>query len=110
MQLGYCAQGDRTKNIGVVDTEYIVHYGIPTLGEPKNKKQLAADQYHYKLKNINTLERYAPSPSKSLNYRIEVRRQSYREYKVFRRRWKIAAEEDKCWTDPYPESLKNIAN
>lgn len=25
------------KNIGVVDAEYIVHHGIPTLGESKNK-------------------------------------------------------------------------
>ncbi|KAH8480652.1 hypothetical protein H0E87_030787 [Populus deltoides] len=31
-QLGYCSQGDRTKNIGIVDAEYIVHYGHPTLG------------------------------------------------------------------------------
>ncbi|KAH9750532.1 pentatricopeptide repeat-containing protein [Citrus sinensis] len=32
IQLGYCAQGDRTKNVGVVDSEYIVHLGLPTLG------------------------------------------------------------------------------
>ncbi|GKV02369.1 hypothetical protein SLEP1_g14816 [Rubroshorea leprosula] len=32
IQLGYCAQGDRTKNIGIVDAEYIVHYSRPTLG------------------------------------------------------------------------------
>ncbi|KAJ0077948.1 hypothetical protein Patl1_36774 [Pistacia atlantica] len=32
MQLGYCAQGDRTKNVGVVDSEYIVHMGLLTLG------------------------------------------------------------------------------
>ncbi|CAN1147457.1 hypothetical protein LINPERHAP2_LOCUS15880 [Linum perenne] len=32
MQLGYCAQGDRAKNVGVVDSEYIVHLGLPTLG------------------------------------------------------------------------------
>ncbi|KAF2293954.1 hypothetical protein GH714_005929 [Hevea brasiliensis] len=31
-QLGYCAQGDRTKNVGVVDSEYIVHLGLLTLG------------------------------------------------------------------------------
>ncbi|XP_027333271.1 uncharacterized protein LOC113848079 isoform X2 [Abrus precatorius] len=31
-QLGYCAQGDRTRNVGVVDSEYIVHLGLPTLG------------------------------------------------------------------------------
>ncbi|KAJ9687672.1 hypothetical protein PVL29_016240 [Vitis rotundifolia] len=32
MQLGYCAQGDRTKNVGVVDSEYVVHLALPTLG------------------------------------------------------------------------------
>ncbi|KAM7482021.1 hypothetical protein LguiB_006604 [Lonicera macranthoides] len=32
MQLGYCAQGDRMKNVGVVDSEYVVHLGLPTLG------------------------------------------------------------------------------
>ncbi|KAA8536613.1 hypothetical protein F0562_029091 [Nyssa sinensis] len=38
IQLGYCAQGDRTKNVGVVDSEYIVHLGLPTLGvSDKNK-------------------------------------------------------------------------
>lgn len=25
-------QGDRTKTVGVVDSEYIVHLGVPTLG------------------------------------------------------------------------------
>lgn len=25
-------QGDRMKNVGVVDAEYIVHFGLPTLG------------------------------------------------------------------------------
>ncbi|KAG1361234.1 hypothetical protein COCNU_09G006970 [Cocos nucifera] len=32
MKLGYCAQGDRTKKVGVIDTEYIIHQGIPSLG------------------------------------------------------------------------------
>ncbi|KAJ9180430.1 hypothetical protein P3X46_008677 [Hevea brasiliensis] len=38
-QLGYCAQGDRIKNIGVVDAEYIVHYGHPTLGGTDENKE-----------------------------------------------------------------------
>ncbi|RDX97380.1 Secretory carrier-associated membrane protein 3 [Mucuna pruriens] len=32
MKVGYCAQGDRTQNVGVVDSEYVVHKGIQTLG------------------------------------------------------------------------------
>lgn len=31
-QLGYCAQGNKTTNIGIVDAEYVVHGGRPTLG------------------------------------------------------------------------------
>lgn len=31
-------QGDRSKNIGVVDSEYIVHMGIPTLGGSDENK------------------------------------------------------------------------
>ncbi|XP_074321148.1 uncharacterized protein LOC141657720 isoform X2 [Silene latifolia] len=84
MQLGYCAQGDRTKNIGVVDAEYVIHHGLPTLGEPLGKKP-----------RINVLDE-----------RIEVRRQSYNEYKVFRRRWDKAAKMDACWNDPYPTQSK----
>ncbi|CAK9134201.1 unnamed protein product [Ilex paraguariensis] len=38
VQLGYCAQGDRTKNVGVVDAEYIVHMGLPTLGFSEGHK------------------------------------------------------------------------
>ncbi|XP_021663721.2 uncharacterized protein LOC110652437 [Hevea brasiliensis] len=46
-QLGYCAQGDRTKNIGIVDSEYIIHYGLPTLGgSAENKAQPLSKQPH----------------------------------------------------------------
>lgn len=86
IQLGYCAQGERTKNIGVVDAEYVIHHGLPTLGEPSKKHQ------------VNVLD-----------MRVEVRRQSYNEYKIFRRRWDRAAAADKCWNNPYPEPLKPIA-
>ncbi|XP_059309902.1 uncharacterized protein LOC132061040 [Lycium ferocissimum] len=101
MQLGYCAQGDRTQNIGVVDAEYIVHYGLPTLGEPEKKKNLTVSG-----ENITSLRKQAPSQPNTLNFRVEVRRQSYNEYKIFKRRWKQAVEEDTCWTDPYAESEK----
>ncbi|XP_065635086.1 uncharacterized protein LOC112012569 isoform X4 [Quercus suber] len=86
MQLGYCAQGDRTKNVGVVDAEYIVHYGRPTLGG--NEENEASSHSHAK------------------DHRVDVRKQSYIEYEVFRKRWKKAVEEDKCWTDPYPQPVE----
>uniref|UniRef100_A0A5B7B9L5 Lysine ketoglutarate reductase trans-splicing-like protein n=1 Tax=Davidia involucrata TaxID=16924 RepID=A0A5B7B9L5_DAVIN len=106
MQLGYCAQGDRTKNIGVVDSEYIVHYGLPTLGESENKTNLATHDNTSETKNVASLETRASSRSHEINYRIEVRRQSYNEFQVFKRRWRHAADQDKCWIDPYPESVK----
>ncbi|KAL6142977.1 hypothetical protein ACLB2K_061252 [Fragaria x ananassa] len=65
----YMIQGDRTKKIGVVDAEYLIHYGCPTLGGPDKN---------------------------------EVRRESYNEMKMFRRKWETAAKKDECWIDPYP--------
>ncbi|KAL8237165.1 hypothetical protein R6Q59_018246 [Mikania micrantha] len=41
MQLGYCAQGNRKQYIGIVDSEYVVHYGLPTLGGSENKVRLS---------------------------------------------------------------------
>ncbi|CAJ1822553.1 unnamed protein product [Sphenostylis stenocarpa] len=75
----YMIQGDRTKNVGVVDAEYIVHYGHPTLGG---------------------LDLHEVS-SRAKDHRADVRRQSYRELQVFRKRWQKAIEEDKCWVDPF---------
>ncbi|XP_023738683.1 uncharacterized protein LOC111886657 isoform X1 [Lactuca sativa] len=86
LMFGYCAQGDRTKNVGVVDAEYIVHFGFPTIGESQSKL----------LEN--------PCNSSVTNARIEVRKHSHNEYKVFKRRWQAAVKEDKEWVDPYPES------
>ncbi|RZS07949.1 hypothetical protein BHM03_00038865 [Ensete ventricosum] len=33
-------QGDRTKKVGVIDSEFIVHKGIPSLGGPSANKVL----------------------------------------------------------------------
>ncbi|KAK2974223.1 hypothetical protein RJ640_016709 [Escallonia rubra] len=97
--------GDRTKNIGVVDAEYIVHHGLPTLGESENKTKLALDGNTAEVENLPRLEKHVSSTSRAINYRVEVRRQSYNEYKEFKRRWMKAAVEDECWIDPYPEPV-----
>ncbi|XP_074582194.1 uncharacterized protein LOC141838580 [Curcuma longa] len=84
LKLGYCAQGDRIKNIGVVDGEYIVHKALPTLGG-FDKKEII-------------------SPGKpATNNRFAVRIRSSIELKIFKKRWKEAVTEDNCWTDPYRE-------
>ncbi|XP_077250300.1 uncharacterized protein LOC143889822 [Tasmannia lanceolata] len=77
MKLGYCAQGDRSTTVGVVDSEYIVHQGIPTLGQSA-EKNVSGDS------------------------RVAVRKQSYIEFSVFKERWRTAVKEDERWTDPYP--------
>ncbi|KAI5394788.1 uncharacterized protein LOC127092544 [Lathyrus oleraceus] len=83
MQLGYCSQGDRTKNVGVVDAEYIVHYNRPTLG------------------GIDKTTVSNSSQEKEKDHRVDVRRLSYQELDIFRKRWEKAVEEDKCWVDPF---------
>ncbi|ONK79737.1 uncharacterized protein A4U43_C01F9550 [Asparagus officinalis] len=76
MKLGYCAQGDRTKKVGVIDTEYVVHLGIPSLGGASATK--------------------APG-YKTLDLRTHIRRQSTAELKKFRTRWNRAESEDEQW-------------
>ncbi|MED6196576.1 hypothetical protein PIB30_048729 [Stylosanthes scabra] len=78
-QLGYCAQGDRTQNVGIVDAEYIVHYGLPTLGGINKFKALPQAEDH----------------------RVDVRKLSYQELKIFVKRWQKAVDEDSCWVDPF---------
>ncbi|PRQ39079.1 hypothetical protein RchiOBHm_Chr4g0421131 [Rosa chinensis] len=36
------------------------------------------------------------------DHRVDVRRESYNEMKIFRRKWERAAKNDECWIDPYP--------
>ncbi|XP_039019200.1 uncharacterized protein LOC120150628 [Hibiscus syriacus] len=49
MQLGYCVQGDRMKNVGVVDAQYVVHFGLPTLGvKDENEASISSEQFKWK--------------------------------------------------------------
>uniref|UniRef100_A0A0A9G363 Uncharacterized protein n=1 Tax=Arundo donax TaxID=35708 RepID=A0A0A9G363_ARUDO len=73
--LGYCAQGDRTRNVGVVDSEYVLHRGVPMLSDGGKATPSAG--------------------------RGAVRWRAFKEMKMFNRRWKDAAAEDKSWMDPY---------
>ncbi|KAL8114843.1 uncharacterized protein LOC141668029 isoform X2 [Apium graveolens] len=83
MKLGYCAQGDRALNVGVVDSEYIVHMGLPTLGALEG---VQVNSGPYKLDN-----------------RSAVRRQSYNEMRRFKQRWDDAVKGDQCFVDPYQQ-------
>ncbi|KAK6917489.1 Protein of unknown function DUF707 [Dillenia turbinata] len=90
MKLGYCAQGDRTEKVGVVDSVYIIHKGIQTLGGSsitKDSKDLSSDE----------------SLRKHDDVRIEIRRQATSELTIFRNRWEQAVKHDKDWVDPYKD-------
>ncbi|KAL9229336.1 hypothetical protein vseg_004813 [Gypsophila vaccaria] len=80
-QLGYCAQGDRAKNVGVVDSEYIVHLGRPTLGVLHSSQE--------------------SSETPLVDNRPSVRKQSYNEMQVFHQRWSDAVKHSTCWIDLY---------
>ncbi|VFQ58913.1 unnamed protein product [Cuscuta campestris] len=86
MKLGYCAQGDRTKKVGVVDSEYIVHQSIQTLGGASSKK---------------VLDPHVSMKRNPVDARYEIRKQSAYELQLFEERWHRAVEEDKSWEDPY---------
>jgi hypothetical protein len=83
MKLGYCAQGDRTKKVGIIDSEYILHQGIPSLGGIHDQ-------------NVSSFG--VPD-----NTRLEVRKRSYIEMEIFKQRWAKAVDDDDCWIDPYLE-------
>ncbi|PNX75351.1 hypothetical protein L195_g031285, partial [Trifolium pratense] len=80
--------GDRTKNVGVVDAEYIVHYNRPTLGGIDKK---------------TAEENVSVSSQEKEDHRVDVRRLSYHELDIFKKRWEKAVEEDKCWVDPFEQ-------
>uniref|UniRef100_A0A1U7Z1N8 Uncharacterized protein LOC104589368 isoform X2 n=1 Tax=Nelumbo nucifera TaxID=4432 RepID=A0A1U7Z1N8_NELNU len=102
MQLGYCAQGDRTKNVGVVDSEYIVHQGLPTLGRfDENKPSSEVFDHDSPTKDLRRVGAQPPSGNHLNNDRSAVRRQSYIELEIFKNRWKKAVEEDQCWIEPF---------
>ncbi|XP_031248286.1 uncharacterized protein LOC116106071 isoform X1 [Pistacia vera] len=95
MKLGYCAQGDRTKNVGVIDSEYVVHQGIQTLGGgPPVKKATKREEL---IKKIHAVP---------VDPRAEIRRQSTWELQTFKKRWNKAVEEDKAWVDPFRQSSR----
>ncbi|CAH1442317.1 uncharacterized protein LOC111911919 isoform X1 [Lactuca sativa] len=91
MKLGYCAQGDRSKKVGVVDSEFIVHQGIQTLGGASFKKSS---------NHVDLLKKHG------VDVRAEIRRQSTTELQIFKKRWEKAVKEDTAWVDPFDRRRK----
>ncbi|KAJ0244701.1 GTPase Der [Hirschfeldia incana] len=99
-QLGYCAQGDRTKNIGIVDSEYILHLGLPTLGGSAENK-MDSEQLD-KTKTEDSSDKSKPSSTSQMSSaRSEVKKQTYAELETFKHRWRNAVKNDECWIDRF---------
>lgn len=81
--------------MGIIDAEYILHQGIPSLGGPRF--------------NRTTLREMARrgQGAKTPDLRKEVRLRSVIEMKEFLRRWRNAIKTDPDWIDPYQTFNKN---
>ncbi|KAM7506118.1 hypothetical protein LguiB_005022 [Lonicera macranthoides] len=87
MKLGYCAQGDRRKKVGVIDSEYVFHQGIQTLGGQSTRKVAIGE--------------LVKSQRTAVDMRAEIRRQSTWELRIFKQRWEQAVKQQKDWVDPF---------
>ncbi|KAL2470791.1 Protein of unknown function (DUF707) [Abeliophyllum distichum] len=107
-QLGYCAQGNRTANIGIVDSEYVVHFGLPTLGGSVSDKANSEDKGQSSLNKASPDQgQKVPSERDQSDGRNAVRKESYIELENFKNRWKKAVREDECWVDPFQQPVKH---
>ncbi|KAG2646184.1 hypothetical protein PVAP13_2KG490700 [Panicum virgatum] len=103
-------QGDRTKNIGVVDSEFIVHRGVQTLGGSTITKDGTRG------KNAQLLRQKAAQAQKTrgrpagLDMRTKIRRKSRSELRDFQKRWDRATREDRTWVDPFAHSRRKRRN
>ncbi|RVW46326.1 LINE-1 reverse transcriptase-like [Vitis vinifera] len=126
MKLGYCAQrkvalqvsleqkthlrknvafyrGTGQKKVGVIDSEFIVHQGIQTLGggSPSAKKVIGFAFFFLVSKDTFLDETVKRQGAPAVDTRSEIRRQSTWELHVFRDRWDKAVKEDRKWVDPF---------
>ncbi|KAG6517329.1 hypothetical protein ZIOFF_020714 [Zingiber officinale] len=92
-KFGYCVQGDKTEKIGVVDSEYIVHKGLPTLG---GKDQPLLHQVSRVCLSVGMYQE-----SNTWFLFVQVIKRCVAEMNTFHKRWQQAADKDLCWTDPY---------
>ncbi|KAL3678707.1 hypothetical protein R1sor_021663 [Riccia sorocarpa] len=99
-KLGYCAQGVRSEKVGIIDSEYIIHEGIPSLGGESKDKTAKTDSG-----NSTTLLEGSTTDSEAVDERTEIRLRSKAELHDFSRRWKRAAGSDPDWRDPYEVTI-----
>ncbi|XP_062186606.1 uncharacterized protein LOC133890167 isoform X4 [Phragmites australis] len=103
-------QGDRTKNIGVVDSEFIVHRGVQTLGGSAIAKDGTHGKNTHPLRQKTAQVQQTRARAAGLDMRTKVRRKSRSELLDFQKRWDRAAREDKTWVDPFARSRQKRRN
>ncbi|PUZ72503.1 hypothetical protein GQ55_2G399300 [Panicum hallii var. hallii] len=109
-KFGYCAQGDRTKNIGVVDSEFIVHRGVQTLGGSTITKGGTRGKNAQQLRQKAAQAQKTRGRPAGLDMRTKIRRKSRSELRDFQKRWDRAAREDRTWVDPFARSRRKRRN
>ncbi|BFI22654.1 hypothetical protein MPTK1_8g14523 [Marchantia polymorpha subsp. ruderalis] len=105
-KLGYCAQGVRSEKVGIIDSEYIVHEGIPSLGGQPHDKTAESQT---NLRTDNVLDASLLDPD-AVDTRGEIRNRSKVELQAFSRRWRRAAASDPEWMDPFKVELPSEEN
>ncbi|CAM6085387.1 unnamed protein product [Calypogeia fissa] len=106
-KLGYCAQGTRSEKVGIIDAEFVVHEGIPSLGGPKLQKTAQAP-----LDDNKPLSGDANSSifSTELDIRSEIRKRARVELNSFGRQWRRAVAQDPDWEDPYDKPVQETVD
>ncbi|XP_010678991.2 uncharacterized protein LOC104894459 [Beta vulgaris subsp. vulgaris] len=106
-QLGYCVQGDRTRKIGIVDSDYVIHYGLPTLGgTAKNKTDTEVTSHAAEKASSSDSLQQETSTTNKPDARNAVRKQSLTDLERFKNRWRNAVKNDDSWTDPFQQPMK----
>ncbi|KAI3473433.1 hypothetical protein Pfo_031242 [Paulownia fortunei] len=105
-------QGNRTTSIGIVDSEYVIHLGLLTLGgSAGSKTNEEVEKKSSPNKKLPNTEKMVTSKLEQSDDRNAVRRESFIELDNFKNRWKKAVREDECWVDPFQQPAKqNITN
>ncbi|XP_024402985.1 uncharacterized protein [Physcomitrium patens] len=96
-KVGYCSQGLRSEKVGIIDAEYVLHKGIPSLGGPLSNNTLDSESQGTGVEKPHSLRR-------------QVRKRSGEEMTTFLKRWKRAVKEDSTWSDPYKAVNDSSAN
>ncbi|XP_034579979.1 uncharacterized protein [Setaria viridis] len=109
-KFGYCAQAFRVTNIRVVDSEFIVHRGVQTLGGSTTTKDGARGKKAKQLHQKDAEVKKTRGRAAGLDMRTKIRRKSRSELRDFQKRWDRATREDRTWVDPFARSRRKRRN